>query len=164
MDIFEQILNRHLAPRLRDAGFTRRGSTWSRRRGLFVHQVNLQRSRTNSPLESRFTVNLAATLNVAGAAEGRMVLEDDWVSRLDRALRPLRIGWLRPGGEDHWYRYRPDDPASVEAALQEAAADLDTYGLPHLDAAPGPRRFWLALMIVPAERLWRRISPAGRLG
>lgn len=160
MDMFEQALNRHLAPRLRDAGFARRGATWSRRRGLFVHQVNLQRSRMNSALESRFTVNLAATLNVAGAAEGRMVLEEDWVSRLDPALRPLRIGRLRPDGQDHWYRYRPDDPASVEAALRAATADLEAHGLPYLDAAPGPGRLGLALMIVPAERLWRRVRPS----
>jgi len=160
MDPFEQALNRHLAPRLRDAGFARRGSTWSRRRGLFIHQVNLQRSQTNSPLDSRFTINLAATLNVASAAAGRMVLEDDWVSRLDPALRPLRIGRLRPGGQDHWYRYRPGDPASVDTALQAASADLAAYGLPHLDAAPGPRQFGLALVIVPAERLWRRVRPS----
>jgi hypothetical protein len=123
MGAFEQAVGRKIAPRLKAEGFVRRGQSWNRRRDGEVQVISLQRSSNNSVLEARFTVNVGVTPD--------LLAPDAWVAEHGCRWR-MRIGMLRPERQDHWYRYLPDDPGQVEAALAEALADIEAFVIPCL--------------------------------
>ncbi|WP_348774931.1 DUF4304 domain-containing protein [Sinorhizobium fredii] len=90
-----------------------------------------------------------------------------WVAETECRARQ-RIGFLRPERQDHWYRYLPKDPASVERAVAEARADIEAHALPYLSQRSGdfPRLLLWATSAMQAhvtvsrafDRLWRRIT------
>ncbi|WP_245364162.1 DUF4304 domain-containing protein [Sinorhizobium americanum] len=128
MDTFERVIGEDLAPYLRTVGFLRDGQTWNRRTEGVVQVISVQRSMNNTELNSRFTINVGVTPDTRPA--NTRLAEHECRSR-------LRIGFLRAERQDHWYRYRPRDPASVRRAVAEARADVEAYVMPYLSQKPG---------------------------
>jgi hypothetical protein len=128
MSAFERVIGEELAPYLRTVGFLRHGQTWNRRMEGVVQVISVQRSMNNTELESRFTINIGVTPDTRPART--KVAEHECRSR-------LRIGILRAERQDHWYRYRPKDAASVRRAVAEARADIEARVLPYLSQKPG---------------------------
>ncbi|WEZ84127.1 DUF4304 domain-containing protein [Rhizobium sp. 32-5/1] len=152
MGAFEQAVGRKIAPRLKAEGFVRRGQSWNRRRDGEVQVISFQRSSNNTVLDARFTVNVGVTPD--------LLAPDAWVAEHDCRWR-MRIGMLRPERQDHWYRYLPDDPGQVEAAIAEALADIEAFVLPCLAQprflSPVARTAVGAWQIV--RRVLRRFGP-----
>ncbi len=123
MGAFEQAVGRQIAPRLKAEGFARRGQSWNRRRAGEIQVISVQRSTYNTVLGAQFTVNVGATPD--------LLAPDAWVAEHGCRWR-MRIGMLRPEGQDHWYKYLPDDQVSVDAAIAEALADIEAFVLPCL--------------------------------
>jgi hypothetical protein len=156
MSIFDQTVNRELAPCLKEAGFVRHGQTWNRRKDGVVQVISLQRSQNNTELGSKFTLNVGMTPDFGPA--DRTVHEYNCKHR-------KRVGYLRPEQRDHWYRYLPKDPASVQAAIAEAHTDIETYVLPYLELPVST--FLPPTLTVTANALarvgfWERINGMAR--
>ncbi|WP_037434301.1 DUF4304 domain-containing protein [Sinorhizobium fredii] len=162
MNAFERVIAQELAPYLGSVGFLRHGQTWNRRMDGVVQVIALQRSMTNTELDSRFTVNIGVTPDTRPTKAS--VAEHECQAR-------QRIGFLRPERQDHWYRYLPKDAASVVLAVAEARADIEAHVLPYLSQRSGDFP-WLLLQATSAmqahvtvwrafDRLWRRITGRG---
>ncbi len=123
MSAFERTIGRELAPFLETAGFLRHGQTWNRRTNGVVQVISVQRSMNNTEFDSRFTINVGVTPDIKPTRT--RIAEHECRSR-------QRIGFLRPARQDHWYRYRPKDPASIAASIGEARADIEAYVFPYL--------------------------------
>ena len=142
---FERAVARLLAPRLHTLGFTRRRLLWNRRQGTQVQAVEMQRSRNNTALAARFTVNLGTGRAPPGT----------WLRPMDCPGGGQRIGLLRPGRTDQWWRHDPTDPAETEAAVAAALADIEAHGLPFLERGGREAPGWLATAAAPPSRFGR---------
>ncbi|OJF98743.1 DUF4304 domain-containing protein [Pararhizobium antarcticum] len=129
MGAFEQAVGRQIAAKLKADGFARRGQSFNRRRGCEIQVISLQRSRNNTALRARYTVNIGVTPDLGAP--------DAWVEASACRWR-MRIGMLRPERQDHWYDYRPDDPENLDAAIAETLADIEAYALPCLSETRFP--------------------------
>lgn len=156
MSAFEQVIGRELDPFLKTAGFLRHGQTWNRRTDGVVQVISVQRSMNNTEFDSRFTINIGVTPDIRPTKV--RIAEHECRSR-------QRIGFLRPERQDQWYRYRPKDSASVEAAIAEARADIEAHVLPYLSKKSADFPFALLQTTSAIQRhvgIWKAIKTQAR--
>ena len=126
----KQIADRGIVPTLKNAGFHRRGSDFSRNYGEALQVVNLQLSSGNTKELGRFTLNIGVHFNrVAALLFGKdpMPVNPKESSCLLRA----RVGLLMPEQNDHWWSVTPE--TNGEAVSKELAAVCSSYVLPWLE-------------------------------
>ncbi len=131
MKSVDRAIRRIIAPRMEEAGFSRRHNTWNRRLFARVQVVNIQQSSYNTDTRASFAVNLGHRPGIALGA-------GTWARSSDCRPEPRRLGFLTPARADTWYRCDPSDPIDLDRAVRECLADLDAYGLPWLDGSPAP--------------------------
>lgn len=112
--VFEEAATAVLAPRLKALGFAKSGLTWNRTEAGFTDVISIQKDRQSTPMEIRFTVNLA--LAAAPCKRGGRAVESDAPFHRRRRLVEESIG-----GEG-WWRVAPVDLAIATPVLENVAA------------------------------------------
>lgn len=133
-DAFKELLRVHIAPALREAGFTGSGTSYVVKSATHWVMLGFQGSTANTSQRVKFTVNC------------KVVRKDVWADAY--AERPYigaqpkpnvsagtfewwkRIGSLMPGGQDHWWWLgTDDDPVAVGLDVVDA---LNRHALPRM--------------------------------
>lgn len=117
---------------LHASGFRRRADHAHRESGGLIHGINFQASRWGSAIDGQFTVNLLVTSPFLFSCWTGQPFPSNPAS----ASFPIsqRIGFLMPGGLDHWWQVAQDtDLEALSAELRDA---LRGYGLPFFQSFP----------------------------
>ncbi|MDF7774730.1 hypothetical protein P1X14_05680 [Sphingomonas sp. AOB5] len=131
---FEAGVRKIFAPRLAELGFARHGVRYFRPCPPWgVQGLLLQQDKWNGTGFCRFSIIAARSL-MPGSDPARLIAR----AKADEHFFDTVPGLIRGGvwlGEvtevrrDFQYNYPPDDAAGIEAALREALADIERYGL-----------------------------------
>jgi hypothetical protein len=140
---FARLLDSHLAPALKQCGFTRAGQTFRRRIGSNWAVVNVQRSSKSSSDQIVFTVSLgvaseALTRFAGGDPEKPATMGD---CRLVERLGPLVFD-----GEDHWW-VLDRETADSQRLAERLAAQMTDRAVPFLKEHADDKRIrdlWLS--------------------
>ena len=126
---FARLLSNHLAPALKQCGFTRAGQTFRRRIGNNWAVVNVQRSSKSTNEQIVFTVNLgvasAALTRFAGGDPEKPATAGD--CQLQERLGPLLFD-----GEDHWWVLERET-ADSERLAERLASQMNESAMPFLE-------------------------------
>ena len=132
---FEAGVRKVFAPRLAELGFVRHGTRYYRPCPPWgVQGVMLVQDKWNGTGFCRFSILVSrrarlgqGTARLIETAKADAHLFD---TRQGDPSQPARwLGTLTEARRDLQYDYPADDPAGIEAALNEALMDLDRYGL-----------------------------------
>jgi hypothetical protein len=124
------IVDRGLAPSLKQAGFRRNGMSFHRQNGEALQVVNVQSNRWNSGTSGSFTMNVAVHFeNVAKLMPGYMPMPA--VPKEYCCIVRVRVGELMPARKDHWWNVADD--TNPEALAAELVTVWTAYVLPWLD-------------------------------
>jgi hypothetical protein len=103
----KQIVDRGLAPSLRQAGFRRNGMSFHRLDGEALHVVNVQSSQWNSRASGKFTINVAVDFaDVTKLLPGRQPMPT--IPKEYCCVLRMRVGNLMPDNRDHWWTVTPE--------------------------------------------------------
>jgi hypothetical protein len=130
-NLVDAVLAESLVPALRAAGYRRAARTWRRVGPATTRVVNVQGSAWNSADEGRFTINLGLYFPALAPFVG-------WGRTAERPTEPdcqvrMRIGFLLPGGLDHWWTITPATDIIVlagevrDAWVRYGAHWMETY-------------------------------------
>lgn len=126
---FEAGVRSIFAPRLEALGFTRKGIRYVRPSPPWLIQaIKLEQDKYNGSGFCRFTLVLARRL-VAATSPGAMLERGFALQNLFDTPMGVEIGPLTEICGGYRYDYLADDTAGIEAALSEALADIERYGL-----------------------------------
>ena len=124
------MLRDDVAPALRALGMTGSGQHFTLPDAQALLLLSFQRSTGSDAARTSFTVNLAS-LDRAECEEQRAGW---WGRPTATAQLPIgrytRLGFLMPGGQDHWWTLPAGAPTAGLAA--EVVAAIERYGLPDL--------------------------------
>jgi len=144
---FEAGVRKVFAPRLAELGFVRHGVRYFRPRPPWrVQGITLVQDKWNGTGFSRFSI-LVGRRTKLGWDPGKQVERAKadahfFDTHAGAPSQPaIWLGLLTEARQDFQYDYPADDPAGIEAALNEALADIERYGL-----------FWLRWGIRPFAR------------
>jgi hypothetical protein len=118
------IVDRGLAPLLKQAGFRKNSTHFSRRNGEALQLINVQSSQCNNASLARFTLNVG--VHFASVAE--MLYGNDPMPSPPREMFCLlrtRVGMILPAGADHWWIVTPD--TNVESVAGELSSAWNDY-------------------------------------
>lgn len=125
-----QIIERGLGPSLKNAGFHRHGSDFSRKYSEALHVVNFQLGKWNTKELGKFTLNIGAHFTTVAAllfGTDPMPVNPKEVHCLLRA----RVGLLMPENRDHWWSVTSE--TNDDALSKELATVCSSYVLPWLE-------------------------------
>ncbi len=124
------IVERGLAPSLKQAGFRRHGDNFSRKYGEALHVVNFQRNKWNTKESGKFTLNVGAHFpSIATLLFGKDPMPAN--PKEVRCLLRVRVGLLMPDERDHWWDITPQ--TSADDFTQEMGAVCSSYIFPWLE-------------------------------
>ncbi len=124
-ELIDAVIKQHIAPLLKDVGFTKNGRTWYLDRTDVVAVINLQANRWNQLGDAQFFFNFAnwypglEDLLGTRPCENRKPKSDQWM--VSYSFHPSNSQW-----------WRIQDWPDVDAAGAAIAADLADRGLPRL--------------------------------
>jgi uncharacterized protein DUF4304 len=125
------IVDRGLAPSLKQAGFRRTGMNFFRQHGEAVQTVNVQSSRWNSDASGSFTINVGVDFaEVAQLMPGFMPMPS-FPKEYCCILR-IRVGEIMPARKDCWWEVAEN--TNAEALAAELVTVWTSYIVPWLDA------------------------------
>jgi hypothetical protein len=126
----KQIVDRGLAPSLKQGGFRRNGMSFHRHHGEALHVVNVQSSQWNSQASGKFTINVAVDFaDVAKLLPGWQPMPT--TPKEYCCLLRMRVGNLLPDDRDHWWTVTPD--TKTEEVSEELVGVWKTYIAPWLE-------------------------------
>ncbi|MCW1922612.1 DUF4304 domain-containing protein [Luteolibacter arcticus] len=127
-NVIKEAISALHALHLKGLGFRKDGSTWVRA-SKWPQVINLQLSSWNTADDARVTLNLGVFVEELRQALGESPLKGK-LKEYDCSPR-ARIGQLRPGGQDHWWKVTPLMPPDTLA--DELFAELADHGMPWLE-------------------------------
>lgn len=139
---FEAAVKAHLAPRLSDHGFVRRGIRYVRARPPWgVQGIEVQQDKWNGSRFCRFTINLVRSPKIGLSRAGLVErgLQDKRLFDLESMGQIERIGRLTEIRQDYWYPYDPNNADDIANSLNEALNDIEIFGLKWLKTGLTPR-------------------------
>ena len=111
------VMDRGLAPSLKQAGFRRSGMTFYRQNGEALQVVNVQSNRWNSNESGSFTINVGVDFaEVAKLMPGYLPMSA--TPKEYCCILRIRVGDLMPAGKDHWWAITP------KTNVEELSAEL----------------------------------------
>jgi hypothetical protein len=114
---------------LKQVGFRRHSTNFSRTQDEALHVINIQSSKWNSGESGRFTVNAGAHFpKIASLIYGKDPMPAN--PKEFHCLVRTRVGMLMPEGRDHWWPVTPG--TNVEEVAREIADVCSEYVLPWL--------------------------------
>jgi hypothetical protein len=124
------IVNRGLAPALKQAGFQRHSMNFSQQDGEALQVINVQLNRYNSSVSGSFTINVGVDIaRVAELLPGRLPMPENPKEYF--CLLRERVGMLMPDGRDHWWTVTPE--TKIEEMSEELVNAWKTYIAPWLE-------------------------------
>jgi hypothetical protein len=124
------IVDRGIAPLLKQGGFRKSATHYSRKEGEALQLVNVQSSQWNTASGGRFTLNLGVHFaSVAKLLHGSDPMPAN--PKEQYCVLRTRVGFLLPAAADHWWTVTPEtDVAAVANELEAACQD---YVFPWLE-------------------------------
>jgi len=121
-DVAKQIktvVDRSLAPLLKQAGFHKKSTHFSRKDGEALQVINVQSSQWNNVSSAKFTLNIGVHFaRVAGMLYGTDPMPSP--PKEVFCLLRTRVGMIMPAGTDHWWIVTPD--TNVDAVSTELSS------------------------------------------
>jgi hypothetical protein len=113
---------------MKGLGFRKEGNTWVRT-SKWPQLINIQLSSSNTSDDARITMNLGVFVGELRQALGETPLKG---KLKEYYCSPhVRIGKLRPDGQDHWWKVTPS--TASEALAEELFAEISGRGIPWLE-------------------------------
>jgi len=128
-DRIEHVVRTGLAPVLKKAGYRKTARTFRKSSESSTRVTNLQASWTNNGSEGRFTLNLGVYFPEAARIHGLLRVTDEPVE--SDCVVSQRIGFLMPGGRDHWWEVT--ELTDLDALAAQVAEAWERYGHAWLD-------------------------------
>ena len=114
---------------MKSLGFRKEGNTWIRG-SRWPQLINIQLSSSNTSDEARITMNLGVFVEELRQALGESPLKGK-LKEYDCSPQ-VRIGRLRPDGQDHWWKVTPS--TAPDALAEELFAEISGRGIPWLES------------------------------
>jgi hypothetical protein len=127
MDLYKLLIN-HLGVKLKSLGFTKNRTTFYTKKENNWGLINFQKSRSNEPGETKFTINIGVC-----SEKVRSFLEEKTTSKpeIEGCHWQNRVGFLLPQKKDYWWKIYSD--TDIEALENEIENVIVTYCIPEID-------------------------------
>jgi len=134
MTLVSNLSKKYLSPLLNKKGFTKTALAWKRNSGEFIHLVNIQRSKHNTPNVIRLTVNVGvfspeAHFLIWNKKTRQSFIEADCL--VNERLGSISAIMKGEIGNDLWWELKSE--RDVENAGNQIVEMIEKYALPFLE-------------------------------
>jgi Domain of unknown function (DUF4304) len=125
------ILKNYVTKRLREIGFSKNQSTYSKRLDEILWLINIEKSRWNDLNELEFTINCG--IYVPGVWSIYANLNEPTNPKVENSSVYFRIGMLTPERKGIWWKLLKDDSIETDTIVAEDMVfNIEKFALPFL--------------------------------